>query len=322
METADLRVLVVTNIYPTPKRPYVSPFVKEQVESLRCGFADLEVDVRVIEGKRPRLGYLIEIPLLPIIVKTHRYDLVHVHFGLTLVSTVFVRVPVVVTFHGTDLLENPTKYISRLFGTRAAKAIVVSEKLKKTLGYGEVIPCGIEVNDFRYPMERLNGPNLRRKGTIRVLFPANPLRKVKDYGLFHSVCEEIKRRGQDVEEVLLADVPREKVRELYWDCDILVLTSLSEGSPTVIKEAIAAKLPFVSVDVGDVEQWASMVDFGLVVSGRDKVNLADAVLSVLARVSHRSLLDNSKCLEEMSLENIARRVRKVYDEVIDQRRRA
>ena len=49
-----MRILVVTNLYPTPERPFMSPFVKEQVESMRECYPDLTIDVRVIEGDRPR----------------------------------------------------------------------------------------------------------------------------------------------------------------------------------------------------------------------------------------------------------------------------
>ena len=93
-------------------------FVKEQVESMREFCPDLTIDVRVIEGDRPRWPYLREMLRLPAIVKKGRYDIVHAHFGLTLVSTFFVRAPVVVTFHGSDLLVNPTKHLSRLLAPR------------------------------------------------------------------------------------------------------------------------------------------------------------------------------------------------------------
>ena len=115
------------------------------------------------------------------------------------------------------------------------------------------------------------------------------------------------------------NIDRESVREVYWNCDVMLLTSLSEGSPTVIKEAIAAKLPFVSVDVGDVKEWAALVEFGVVVPDRDPKTIADAVTTLLARIKHRTLLDNSKCLEAMDIENIARRIRTIYDELLDNR---
>jgi len=319
MGNESLRVLVVTNLYPTTERPFMSTFVKEQVESMRESYPDLTIDVRVIEGERPRWAYLREILRLPAIVKKGKYDIVHAHFGLTLVSTLLARVPVVVTFHGSDLLVNPTKQVSRLLAPMASKVIVVSQKLRDSVGYGEVIPCGIPVKNFTLPLCHENKPGPRIPGELKVLFPSNPTNKIKDYGLFQAVCKELERRGYKVEEVHLANINRAKVQEVYWNCDLMLLTSLSEGSPTVIKEALAAKLPFVSVDVGDVKEWAALVDFGKVVQDRDPSTIADTVISLLSRVQHRPSLDNSKCLEAMDIDNIARRIRRVYDEVLEAR---
>jgi glycosyltransferase involved in cell wall biosynthesis len=295
-------------------------FVKEQVESMREQCPDLTIDVRVIEGDRPRGEYLREMLRLPAVVKKGRYDIVHAHFGLTLVSLLLVRAPIVVTFHGSDLLINPTKHVSRLLAPRAARVIVVAQRLRESLGYGEVIPCGIPVKNFRLPSCHENKPGPRIPGELRVLFPSNPATKVKGYGLFQAVCEELERRGNRVERIHLVNMNRAKVPEVYWNCDIMLLTSLSEGSPTVIKEAIAAKLPFVSVNVGDVKEWATLVEFGVVVPDRDPKIIADAVITFLTRIKHRPSLDNSECLEAMDIANIARRIRRVYDEVLEENR--
>jgi glycosyltransferase involved in cell wall biosynthesis len=314
-----MRILVVTNLYPTAERPFICPFVKEQVESMREYHPDLTIDVRVIEGDRPRWPYLREMLLLPAVVKKGGYDIVHAHFGLTLVSTFFVRTPVVVTFHGSDLLVNPTRHVSKLLAPRASKVIVVAQRLKESLGYGEVIPCGIAVKEFALPSCYGNkqGPGI--PGKLKVLFPSDPARKIKNYGLFQAACQELEKRGNKVEEVHLVNIDRASVREVYWNCDVMLLTSSSEGSPTVIKEAIAAKLPFVSVDVGDVKEWAAFVEFGLVVPDRDPKTIADAVTTLFAQTKHRTSLDNGKCLEAMDIENISRRIRGIYDEVLEKK---
>jgi glycosyltransferase involved in cell wall biosynthesis len=96
----------------------------------------------------------------------------------------------------------------------------------------------------------------------------------------------------------------------------MLLTSLSEGSPTVIKEAIAAKLPFVSVDVGDVKEWAALVDFGVVTPDRSPKTIADALMTLLARTKNRALMDNSKCFEMMDNAYIVERIKKLYDEIV------
>lgn len=313
-----MKVLVVTNLYPTAERPFASPFVKEQVESIRRLYPDIAVDVRVIEGERPRWPYVREMLRLPGIVRKGRYDIVHAHFGLTLVSTLFVRTPVVITFHGSDLQVSPTRQLSGLLAPRASKVIVVAERLKEALGYGEVIPCGIDVERFAPPASLGNGSCYEPTRKLRVLFPSNPARKEKNYGLFAAACDELENRGIRVERVHLVNIAKEKVPEIYWNCDVMLLTSLSEGSPTVIKEAIAAKLPFVSVDVGDVRQWAGQVAFGMVVR-RDPGAIAGGVLALLSGTDRRESLDNSGCLDAMDIGNSARRVKMIYEEVLAER---
>ena len=313
-----MKILVVTNLYPTAERPFMSPFVKEQVEAMRECCPDLTIDVRVIEGDRPRWAYLRETVLLPAVVKKGGYDIVHAHFGLTLVSTFLVPAPVVITFHGTDLLMNPTRHVSRLLAPTAAKVIVVSQKLQDALGYGDVIPCGIQSRDFALPVSYENKPSPKVPGRVKVLFPSDPARKVKNYGLFQEVCRALERRGCKVEEVHLVNVAREKVPEVYWNSDIMLLTSFSEGSPTVVKEAIAAKLPFVSVDVGDTKEWVNLLDYGVVTPDRNPETIADEAVSLLSRIKNRFSLDNSQCLDAIDLTSIAGRIRRMYGEVLDQ----
>lgn len=314
-----MKILVVSNLYPTEKRQTRGIFVKEQVEVMRAQYSDLIIDVRVIEGERPRWEYLQEMIQLPAVVKHGRYDIVHAHFGLTLVSTLFVSVPIVVTFHGSDLLANPTRHVSRLLAPTASKVIVVAQRLRESLGYGEVIPCGIDVDKFSMPSNLDKKQNPGPPDEIKVLFPSDPINRIKDYALFRLAMQELQQRGYIVQEVHLVNIERKKVPDVYWNCDIMLLTSLSEGSPTVIKEAIAAKLPFVSVDVGDVREWADLVDFGVVVPDRDPKTIANSVIALLRRIKERSALDNSSGLELMNNTNIARRIRRVYDEILKDR---
>ncbi|TWJ19062.1 glycosyltransferase [Geobacter argillaceus] len=314
-----MKVLVVTNLYPRDDRPSWGTFVKEQVESLRTCCPELTVDVFVVEGYRSRLEYVRSMLRLPGIIKRGRYDIVHAHYGLTLLALIFVTVPVVVTFHGSDLLVSPAKHLSKLLARKASRCIVVARRLRDELGYGDVIPCGIGVESFAIPPDHAGAVNRRPTGCLRILFPANPAVKVKDYGLFQAVCQELEGRGTRVERVHLMNVNRADVPKVFWNCDLMLLTSLSEGSPTVIKEAIAAKLPFVSVDVGDVKEWAGLVAFGVVAPDRDPKTIADAVSALLTRINDRPSLDNSNCLEAIDMAKIAGRTRRIYDEILTKR---
>jgi len=63
--------------------------------------------------------------------------------------------------------------------------------------------------------------------------------------------------------------------------DILILTSLWEGSPNVIKEAMACNCPIVSTDVGDVKEIIRKTD-GCYIASYDVVDVADKVGKALS----------------------------------------
>jgi glycosyltransferase involved in cell wall biosynthesis len=225
-----VKVLVVTNL-------------------LRSTFPhELELDVYLVDGSRSKAAYLKAMLELPAVVRAGKYDVVHAHYGLTLVALLFVRSPIVVTFHGSDLLKQPVRMLSKLLARKAVAVIVVSENLRKALGFGTIIPCGINMGHFLLPAAWQARPN----DELRVLFPGNPSVVVKNYPLFSNACQALANLGFKIREVHLVGVPREAVPRIFWESDVMLLTSYSEGSPMVIKEAIAAKLPFVTVNVGDI----------------------------------------------------------------------
>src|SRR2546423_1196765 len=97
-----MRVLVVTNLWPSAERPAVGGFVRDQVEALER-IEGLEVEVFKVE---PGGGatYLRSARELRRRYRRERFDVVHAHYGLTAWSALAIRdAPHVVTFHGTDL---------------------------------------------------------------------------------------------------------------------------------------------------------------------------------------------------------------------------
>ena len=68
--------------------------------------------------------------------------------------------------------------------------------------------------------------------------------------------------------------------------DALVLTSMHEGSPNVVKEALACNLPVVAVDVGDVRHRIGAVA-GCVLCADDRPEtVAAGLVAVLQRGRH------------------------------------
>jgi glycosyltransferase involved in cell wall biosynthesis len=74
---------------------------------------------------------------------------------------------------------------------------------------------------------------------------------------------------------------RRDMASVYADLDVVALTSLNEGSPVALIEALAAARPVVSTAVGGVPEVVIHGETGLTVGVSDASALAAAVLAVL-----------------------------------------
>ena len=96
-----MRVLVLTNMFPSASKPAYGVFVRDQVEDLRA--LGVDVEVLAIAGDETRLNYARAVSELRRALARRPADLVHAHYGLAgAVALTQGRVPVVTTFHGSD----------------------------------------------------------------------------------------------------------------------------------------------------------------------------------------------------------------------------
>jgi glycosyltransferase involved in cell wall biosynthesis len=303
----------------------MAPTVR-QIESIRA----LGIDVQVLEVRGvKRLKYLQRMPDLRSLAAS--VDLIHAHFGYCgwLARSQRTR-PVVVSFMGDDLLGTPdvTGRISAFsrwvvqadcWLARAVDAVIVKSAAMARIVApvrAHVIPNGVDLNTFR-PIDRraarahLGLANQRRY----VLFPGWPEEPRKGFPLARAVVEETSRRlGEPLELLPLRRVEADAVPLYMNACDAMVLTSYLEGSPNVVKEAMACNLPIVSVPVGDVSELLAGVD-GCAVCRRDAGELSAALANVLRRAAPtngRTAVEQKR-LDVMS---VARTVVDVYADVL------
>ena len=99
-------------------------------------------------------------------------------------------------------------------------------------------------------------------------------------------------------------------------CDVLLLTSLSEGSPTVVKEALACNLPVVSTNVGDVQKRIGALEGCVVCQDDSPQAIAGALIEVLSRGKR---LDSSALASELDEAQLVKKIIAVYSEAIQKK---
>ena len=309
MEKVQIRVLVVAH----SKNDSFAPFVVEQAESLKS--AGCIVQMFGIKGKGA-FGYLKNLPELRRALKDFCPDVVHAHYGLSgLLVNLQRKYPVITTYHGSDVHSGGwILMLSRLCMKLSRFNIFVSSKLLSQSGYKKknacVIPCGVDLKLF-FPIEKDKARESFAKNSNKrdLVFEPNP---VKDSPLAKKAVEILNRRGKDNNQVRLLELKgysRQEVNLLMNSVDCFLLTSLNEGQPMVIREALAANCPIVSVNVGGVSEVIEGID-GCFLVDRDADSIADSLASALEvnKISSRS--DIEKMI--FSLEDIRDKLIDIY----------
>jgi colanic acid/amylovoran biosynthesis glycosyltransferase len=263
-------------------------------------------------GARGRLWqgfYFAEAVLLARACAEMRVDHLHAHFGnpsgdVALLAARLLGVPWSLTFHGTDVNRGER---SRLAAKVREAAFVVCvghfarDRLLPLVEPSQwpkirVVRCGLDARWFA-PPERVAAPN----GAVRLLSVAR-LEPPKDPETLLEAVAKLRRRGRQVELTLVGDGPlrprlERRARQLglsshvvfagfigqdglhcyYRNADLFCLSSVSEGVPVVLMEAMAQGVPLVAPRLPGVQELVQDGREGVLVPPMDAVALAEAI---------------------------------------------
>jgi len=262
-------------------------------------------------------------------------DVIHVMYGGVMADQAVRQHrfrPVVVTFRGSDLLgENLSGwarkiisrygvYCSRRAAEGADGVIVVARHLVRALNGAvstnkvRVIPSGIDLDRFR-PMDSLVCKQKLGWSTrsFHVLFASSSGDPVKRPGLARAAVAQISHPDCPAEFHYITGLPTVEVPLWLNASDALLLTSLHEGSPNIVKEALACGLPVVSVDVGDVAERIEGIE-GCHLAQPQPADLA-AKLCLVRQRGRRLDPALARRLKELSTVSVAQRLKRCYEAV-------
>lgn len=290
------------------------PFIYEQRESLiKKG---IEVDVFLIKG-HGLIGYLKNLFLLRKKINRNRYDLIHAHFGLSGMLAVMQRIcPVVVTFQGCDINRKDLRIISQIAMKRAKHNIFVSsilaDKAKVKSKYS-IVPYGVDLKETFIPLDKHECRKVLKLGTNEriALFSSSFDRVEKNYPLAKESVELV--GGVRLIE-LGKGYSKNEINKLYNACDLLLMTSIREGSPQVIKEALACNCPIVSTDVGDVKELIKDIE-GCYISSYALEDVAEKIKMALDFGKRTRGRDRIMSLD-IDSDSIAKKTIKLYENAL------
>lgn len=323
-----LRVLMVSNHrLGRDRHQFAGIFVDRQIESLRrIGIGIDYFDVG--SPQTPRELWRVWRDLRRTVRETQP-DVVHAQYGALVgaLATLSGR-PTIVTFAGSDLHRGGGnlslvrkilgRSISNFAALRASRIICVSETLRQYLWFGRrsavIVPRGVDLTHFS------PGPQSAARAALGwapdppvVLFTGGRDPRNKGLALAEEAFGIAKAEIPTLQFCnITAPTDPDDMLLHYRAADVLLFTSLREGSPNTVKEALACNLPIVSVPVGDVAERLQGATASVVLP-RDAQTLGRAVVDI---VRNRRRSNGREVVKSISLEAIAERIAALYRDTL------
>lgn len=304
-----MRVLIVASY----NKNCFAPFILEQAQALRQH--GVVVDYFGVVGKGIK-GYLGALSLLRKKINEFQPDIIHAHYGLSgVLANLQRKVPVVTTYHGSDINVAAVRRFSKVAMRLSAWNVLVSQRNVELAGIHKkysLLPCGIDVDNFvlQDKSEARDALQWEQNGKY-VLFAGAFDNAVKNAPLAQAAMQLL----PEVRLIELKGYSRQEVATLFYAVDALLLTSFTEGSPQIVKEAMACNCPVVTVDVGDVKERLEKIQPSAIVE-RNPQSIAKALHVIL---EHRERSNGREELMRQGLDNrnITGKLIQIYNNILN-----
>jgi glycosyltransferase involved in cell wall biosynthesis len=326
--------------------PIESKSIKNKLKTCR-----LHVNIfliRLLPFPLSGISFIINAALVYLLHKRERLDIIHVHcadVSTTACGYLISKLsgtPFIVSAHGSEVrLKKNTfiKFVQRLLISKATVITCVSRDIMKIL-----------MNEYRVGREKIfivpNGydealslsPLIKLENYFKIVFVGS-LREVKDPMTLIKGFEIIAKKYSNIRLFIIGDGP--KYRELSNYCvkkrliekvsflkqlshektinmvaasDVFVLTSIEEGLPTALIEAMALGKPVVVTNVGGIPEVVKNEINGLLVPPRSPENVAKALERLLNDCELRKKLGRAakESMQNYSWNKIAEKYERIY----------
>ena len=315
-----MKVLHITNNYPTNLYPIFGIFVKEQIDSLRK--IGIDNEIFFINGReKGKKEYIKSIYALKKKYKSKDYDIIHCHHALSaivaILSGLSINKKIIISFQNDPINELgilPYKFIKKfthgwIFKNKSP--FIDNE-------YCFYLPNGVNTNFFKPISHQRSCLKLGLDpNKIYIIFvSSNIIRNQKRYDRFLSVLKLLKEKYdyRNIEEIKLINIKRDLIPYYYNAASVHLLTSDFEGSPNSVKECMACNTPIVSTNVGNVKSLLEEVKGGFVANSFSEKELAYLIKKAI-KVKNPNVRERLFQLE-LDIQSVAIKLNNIYKKVL------
>jgi glycosyltransferase involved in cell wall biosynthesis len=315
-----MKILHLTNNYPTLTHPIFGIFVKEQIESLKS--LNIKCDIFFINGReKGKLEYIKSIFKLRKYLKLNKYDIIHCHHvisALCLIISGAIKGNKVIVSYQNDPENEFGDFVYQFIKRRIRHSIFKNNSKLIVDDNCSYLANGVNTSFFiqKGKSESYKKLGLEKSKTYILFVSSNFIRKQKRYDRFKAVIKLLttEYNWKNLEELILINTPRELVPYYFSAASLHLLTSDFEGSPNSVKESMSCNTPVVSTPVGNINDMLSGAVNCFVTNSFDPEELAffcDKALKTNG--TPRDIIIQQK----LDIESVALKLKNIYTRVLN-----